>query len=77
MYIKRLNSGRVSAYLRPCKLTTGNYGIETRTSHCLHFELNINLPLFPDCKTAEKWLSENYEQEVNPRRRKSTLTRQI
>lgn len=63
MYIKRLNSGKVSAYLRPCKLATGRYGIETRAMKIPHFELNINLPLFPDRDTAEQWLSENYEQE--------------
>ncbi len=63
MYVKRLKkSNKIFIFLRPCKLVTGRYGIETMLVKSAYFGLNVNLPLFKDYNSAVQWLSIHYEK---------------
>ena len=63
MYVKRLKkSNKIFVFLRPCKLVTGRYGIETMLIKSTQFDLNVNLPFFKNYNSAVQWLSIHCEK---------------
>ncbi|MCM1165645.1 MAG: hypothetical protein NC401_06505 [Ruminococcus sp.] len=60
-FVKRIVSGKITAYLRVYQLKSGKCGIETRIYNKEKWEVNVNLPLFDSQEETEKWLKSNYE----------------
>lgn len=56
-YIKRFKSGKISHFLRPCKIITGKWAIATRNYNKPDFIVNMNYPLFDTEQQAEDYLS--------------------
>lgn len=59
-YIRKLKSGKITAYLRVYKMRIGKYGIQTRLFNKDEWEHNINFPIFNSKKAAEKYLDKYY-----------------
>lgn len=63
-FVKRFKSGRISHYLRPVKIITGKYGIETRGFKDSRFICNINFPFFDTEEQAEEYLSIVFKEKA-------------
>lgn len=58
MYAKSLYNGKITRYANVIKLTSGRFAVETKDESG-KFEINMNIPIFDDGKSAHDYLIKN------------------